>query len=264
MLYVRHSQAIGIFCIILARLQISRFYFFIIGGFNLKHLYIDESGSMTVKHSNSNGFFVFAILDVIDQKKLRRVFKRYISRNIEELRKYDKDNKMFRENKFYELKGQCLPPHLKIDFANYLAKSNLFKVFIGRIDNKSLKDDKLYQNTARAFNYVLKCVLTYLRHVNKLPYDDYIVQIDERNTKTFSINSLEDYLFLELVIEEKLVNDISVQYFRSEDNSYIQIADFFANLYFSSLHNKKMYKGLMNKLKTTGYLIDDFVFPIVK
>jgi len=41
---------------------------------------------MTVKHSSSIGFFAYAILDVIDQKKLRRVFKRYISREIEELR----------------------------------------------------------------------------------------------------------------------------------------------------------------------------------
>lgn len=228
----------------------------------MKHLYIDESGSMTVEHSSSNGFFVFSILDVLDRKKLKRVLKRYISKNIEELKKYDKDNKMFRESKFFELKGQCLPPHLKIDLAIYLAKNNLFKVFIGRIDNRLLKDDKLYENTARAFNYVLKCVLTYLIHCNKLPYDDYIVQIDERNTKTFSINSLDDYLFLDLVIDKELVNDITVQYFRSEDNFYIQVADFFANLYFSYLHNPDKYKDTINMLIKSGYLIDDFVFPL--
>ena len=228
----------------------------------MNYLYIDESGSMTTKHSDTNGYFVVAILVVHDRKKLKKVFKRYISKKMNRLKELDRDGKMFDEDKFRELKGSALSINFKKDFADYLSENNLFKVLFVTIDNNALKDGKLYESTARAFNYVLKCALTYYIHQEILPSGDYNIQIDERNTKTYSINALEDYLWLDLVIDKELMNNVKIEYFHSEDNICIQIADFFANLTFSSLHNNPGYKETIISLRNSGYLVDNFVFPI--
>ena len=73
-----------------------------------KHLYIDESGSMT-KYSNKYKHFVTCIIVPINRDKLRRVFKRYISKNINKLKDIDTQNKMFdRNGNFLEIKGSQL------------------------------------------------------------------------------------------------------------------------------------------------------------
>jgi hypothetical protein len=228
----------------------------------MNYLFLDESGSMTVEHSDTNGFFVIAIVNVYDRKKLKRAFKRFISKKKSELKSMDKDNKMFNGENFIELKGSSLIPAFKIEFAEYLMKNNLFQVLYIRVDNSRLIDGKLYECKARAFNYILKCALTFYGHQNKIKNDKCLLQIDERNTKTYSINSLEEYLWLDLVIEKQIYQDIEVSYFHSEDNIGIQVADFFSNLYFSYLHNPVYYKNIIDKLRSNDIILDNFIFPI--
>jgi len=218
---------------------------------------------MTKLHSSSNGFFVISILEVTDIKKLKKVFKRFISKKLSSLQAIDTEHKMFDlNNHFIELKGSSLTKSMKIEFVEYLLKSKLFRVYIVKNDNNKLADGKIYENTARAFNYFLKLALTYYIHQGYLPKDEYLLQIDERNTKPNALYSLEDYLNIELCIADCLVESCEIRYFHSHMNTLIQIADFFSNLYYSYLHQTSSYQQIISKLRNENILIDSFIFPI--
>ena len=97
--------------------------------------------------------------------------------------------------------------------------------------------------------------------MNNYPSDEYLLQIDERNVKTDARRSLEDYLSIELCLKQNLYKKIQVSYFDSCDNSLVQLSDFFANLYFSYLVGSQKYRKVIQNLKETKILRDDFVFP---
>ena len=117
------------------------------------NFYIDESGSMNNTNTINNPVFVIGIVVPKKPEKLRRVFRRFISSNIDELRELDnakrkKDSegnylergKMFDENgKFMELKGVCLTRDFKMKFIEYFCKNNLFEVYYVKIDNAKIK-----------------------------------------------------------------------------------------------------------------------------
>ena len=228
----------------------------------MNYIFVDESGSMTTEHASKRCFFVCAMVYVKNKKKLIQVFKRFISKKLEDLNNIDYDNKMFVSGKFFELKSNCLTPVLKQEMARYLCQNNLFEVYYYRIDNRRLKDGNMYKNTARAFNFMTTCALKYYIHQKQIPREDFTLHIDQRNTKPDAINSFEDYINIELTIKEKLVNEIKVQYFESNNNILIQVADFFSNLYFSFCHHPRRYKTLFDDLENTGYIHRDFVFPM--
>ena len=94
-----------------------------------------------------------------------------------------------------------------------------------------------------------------------LPYDDYLIDVDDRNLKHVSINSLEDYLNIELKLKKRMVRSINVAYYDSKDNLMVQVSDFFSNLYFSYLKNESLYVDLMNKLKEENYIKDINYYP---
>lgn len=120
----------------------------------MENLYIDESGSMTCEYCDKIPYFVIAIIRVKNKDKLKRVYKRFISKNIERLRELDTTNKMFTNNTFIELKGSCFDYQMKNKFIEYFCKNNYFEIFYIRIENKRITT--LYKNTARAFNYVFE------------------------------------------------------------------------------------------------------------
>ena len=68
-----------------------------------------------------------------------------------------------------------------------------------------------------------------------MPDDTYCIQLDERNERTGSRLFLGDYLNTEFQMEKVLSNDVMVTYFDSANNKIVQIADVFANLYYSRL-----------------------------
>ena len=71
----------------------------------MERLYIDESGTMTVKFCGTHPYFIIAIVRVRDAKKLKKAYKRFVSKNLSKLRAADKRGRMFRNGKFSELKG---------------------------------------------------------------------------------------------------------------------------------------------------------------
>ncbi|MGL5625598.1 DUF3800 domain-containing protein [Cetobacterium sp.] len=228
----------------------------------MEYIYIDESGSMNNKHITSFPYFVIAKVLVKDKKKLKTVFKRFISKNIKELKNLDLlHNKMFDSNgNFKELKGSCLTKEFKIKLTNYLCKNNLFEIFFIKIENKNVTD-KLYENTARAFNFVLGLSFSYYLKKGSLIKNDYVLQIDTRNVKNNASKSLEDYLNTKLSLEEDLIDSITVEYFDSEQNIIIQIADFFSNLYYSECLTNN-YTEIFDELRKNNYIHDSFIFPI--
>lgn len=225
----------------------------------MQHLYIDESGSMTNQYVNTWPYFVIAIVRADNPDRLRRLHKRFVVDHMEELKKVDYEGKMFRGESFRELKGSAFSPDLKRAFASYFCKDNALEVFYIILDNVKVSRN-LYDNTARAFNYVLKLALEFFIHKGVLSDDEYILQLDERNERTNAKHFLQNYLNTELRMEGVLSKDVRVQYFDSANNKIIQVADVLANLYYSQLRTKN-YTEEIAMMTENGCLKKVFTFP---
>lgn len=226
-----------------------------------QHIYIDESGSITKDFADEQPYFIIALVRVFDRDKLRRVFKRFISSNFKKLKTADKQQKMFDSvsGKFLELKGNCLTLDLKDKFLDYFSKSKLFEVYYIKLDNHYI--DKIFSsNKARCFNYLLKSAITYYIHHKYLPKDEYYFHIDERNIRTEAKYTLEDYLNTELLFNNILDQNIKVEYYDSCNSILIQIADVFANIFYSNLLNGN-YEGKIKELNKKKIIKQIFKFP---
>lgn len=229
----------------------------------MEFLYIDESGSMTSSYCKKHHHFVISIVRVIDKDKLKKIIKRFIRSNWNELKLKDKNGKMFNNEKFLELKGSSMCRELKTSFVDYLCKSKTFELFYIVLDNRKV-DPTLYKNTARAFNYMIKMALNYFITKKFIPQNmDILIQIDERNERTEAKLHLQEYLNTELQLANNITKEIKVEYFDSCSNSLIQLADFFANLVFSHLQTGE-YCNEINKLKDCEVLKKIFKFPLKK
>ena len=226
----------------------------------MTNIYIDESGSMTTQHVNVSPYFLIALIKPNNARKLKTAYKRFVTQNLEELKKADKNNKMFVNGKFKELKGSEFTSNLKIKFINYFCRNNALDIFYIVMDNNKI-DANFYENTARAFNYSVKIALSYFIKGKLLPNDEYSIQLDERNQRTKTKYFLEEYLNTELRLHEQIIDhNISVSYYDSCNNSLVQIADVFANILYSELRSGNYTKEL-NKIEKEGYLKKIFNFP---
>lgn len=224
-------------------------------------LSIDESGSMTVKHSKDFPFFVISIIKTIDTDKIKKKIKRYISKNMVKLRILPKSNKMFLNGKFHELKGAALDYVTRKEIAEMLMDEKLFEIYYIIVDNSNV-NEKLYDNTARAFNYLLG--LNILHNYKKGAFTDreLIINIDERNVRTDSKNGLEDYIAIKLGIENDFIDSVKTTYYDSSTNLMIQLADFYANLYYSFLFQPKNYESIIQEYRKKDIIKDVFLFPL--
>lgn len=225
------------------------------------NFYIDESGSMTTEYTQHNPYFIIALVKVNNIKKLNRVYKYFVKKYHDELILCPKADRMFKDEKFVELKGSAMTGELKKKFVEFFTLTpGLFEVFIIKVDNKAVEKD-FYKNTARAFNYLLKLAFQFLIHNKFIPENSVLsLQIDERNQSTESKSSLEDYLDTQLRLEEHIIDDIKVSYFDSANNPLVQIADVFANLEFTQLFNPE-FKEEFEKIQKNGFLKYIFKFP---
>lgn len=226
----------------------------------MQYLYIDESGSMTNKHSAVWPYFVIAIVRTSDNKRLHRLHKRFVKDHLNELTRIDSEGKIFKDGKFHELKGSVFTSALKRTFAGYFGQQGTLEIFYIVLNNRNISNS-LYSNKARAFNYVLKLALEYFIKHHYLPDDDYIIQLDERNERPDTKNFLQNYLNTELRMENILSHDVHVQYFDSALNRNVQIADIFANLYYSHLLTGA-YGAEIKALQDNGSIKPIFTFPL--
>ena len=225
------------------------------------NMYIYESGSIHPTSNNLNRFFIIGIVIPKDSQKLKRIYKIFIRKNIDELRKLDKEGKMFNSNgHFLELKGSSMNKPMKLNFINFFCQNNLFEIRYIILDNNQL-EEKFIKNKARTFNYLLKIFL--INSIKKKYIEDkqIFLQIDERNVKTDAKYSLEDYLNQELLLNDNLIENIQVKYFDSSQNCFIQIADVFSNIMYSNLITKGSYKKELQQLQQNKYILPPFIFP---
>ena len=235
------------------------------------NIYIDESGSIN-NHSPNNKYFVIALIHVTNKNALKKAYKRFVSSNFRRLQELDQDKlhpesgillkeggKMFSNGNFHELKGSQFDKEMKQKFVDFFSRKQTFEIYLIKISNAKLTND-FCQNTARVFNYCLKLALEFFIRKKYLPNEDCSLQLDERNEKTETKYFLENYLNTELSMNGTTTGKFDVSYFDSANNSYIQIADVFANLYFSHLQTGG-YEDEIKKLNDCGILKFVFEFP---
>lgn len=238
------------------------------------NIYIDESGSINNKLTPNNDF-VISLLCVKDKNKLNRAYKRFVGSNVDTLRKLDVDKidpvdgrilrqggKMFSNGRFKELKGNQFDPETKRKFVDYFMKGAYFDLFYIRLYNHRLTD-VFCSNTSRGFNFLIKNSLEYYLRKGMIPCEDLLLQLDERNERTGTRHFLEEYLNTELITPSDIHFDIQVAYFDSSDNKFIQIADVFANLFYSHLMSGA-YQEEINKMRQAGVLKHIYEFPLVR
>lgn len=235
-------------------------------------IYIDESGSIN-NHISGNEYFIISLVRVVDKDSIKKSYKRFVSSNFDRLLMLDCDKvkpstgqvikeggKMFCKGNFRELKGSQLDKKMKQKFVDFFVQKHSFELYYIIIDNKKLTD-RFCENTARVFNYTLRLGLEYFISTGYLQSEDCILQLDERNEKTESKYFLENYLNTELSMNGTTGGKFAVQYFDSANNNIIQIADVFANLYYSHMKTGG-YKEYIQKLKDAKILKCLFKFPV--
>ncbi len=236
------------------------------------NIYIDESGSINNKTLHQK-YFIISMVHVIEKEKLSRAYKRFVSSNLQSLRELDQDktdpitgkllkpgNKMFRHGRFDELKGSQFDRSMKLRFMEFFSRERYFDLYYIKINNERLSDS-FCKNTARVFNYTLRLAVEYYITNGYLPNENCHLQLDERNERTESTYFLANYLNTELTLSGKVSGDFAVTYFDSSNNKYIQIADVFANLYYSQLLTDK-YTEAFELLKKKRMLKPIFEFPL--
>jgi uncharacterized protein YciU (UPF0263 family) len=223
-------------------------------------LYFDESGTLTQRYCETNPYFIIAMVRPLDKDKLKRAYKRFIQENLDKLKRLDNgENKMFKDGKFVELKGSQFNREMRQEFVKYFARNNYFQLYYILVDNSLIKPH-FCDNTARAFNYIIKLSLKFYFNKGLLPDEDYNLQFDERNEKTETKHFLENYLRTEFLLDQTLTHEIHVQYFDSADNMLVQVADVFANILYAHKRTNA-YLREINYLYQNGYLKYVFRFP---
>lgn len=222
------------------------------------NIYIDESGSINNTFTENRDFIITLVVPT-DKKQLERTYKRFVSNNHDNLKKLDKNNKMFFNDKFNELKGSQFDKPMKQKFVQFFAKKKHFEIYYIRIINCKLSDD-FCKNTARVFNYVIRLALQYFIKNDFLKQDDFCLQLDERNEKTETKYFLENYLNTELSLGGTTKGKFTVNYFDSSNNKFIQVADVFSNLLYSQLLTGA-YDDEIKLLKDKDILKFIFIFP---
>lgn len=235
------------------------------------NIYVDESGSINNQLKNHDKFVV-CLLKVNDIKNVKRLYKRFVSKNIKRLEELDKEKvdpkdgsviksggRMFRNGKFNELKGSQFDKSMKIDFLKFFLENPHFELFYVVMDNEKLSD-AFCKNKARAFNYAIRLSMGFFIKRELLDDEDCFMQLDERNERTDAKYFLENYLNTELSLEDGLNCHINVRYFDSSSNKLIQLADVFSNIMYSNLKTGA-YQNEIQAMNDSGVIKYIFQFP---
>ena len=224
------------------------------------NVYIDESGSVHSTNILLNRYFIIGMVMPDNTEKLLKSYKLFVRKNFDELKKIDKEHKMFDKNGFFkELKGACFNRKMKEKFLDFFCKENTFKVGYIILDNNKLQT-KFISNKARTFNYLLKLFFANSLQWKNIKTKNLFLNIDERNVKTDSKFSLEDYLNQELVLNLDLLENVYARYYDSSQNKLIQVADVFSNIMYSNIMTHGVYQKKINELMQKGYILPLFKF----
>lgn len=196
-------------------------------------IYVDESGS--INNRGKDGTLFSISLCFISQKnmvKMKNWFKREIKNLKSELR----------IKNTVELK------------AHYLIKNGKKKILwnlINRIREKYVTDYSAYilneninfkwlKNKNVTYNFMIKSALERIFEINQeINHQDSInIIIDNREIKTGSFNSLNEYLFTTFVLERQIISNVKCQFSDSKNHWGIQMADFISWANYDEARNK--------------------------
>ena len=212
--------------------------------------YIDESGVMDTKHIGKGlRYFVICLVRIIDKNVIKRTYKSIFKQHKSEDIKWEMHGCKFRKGEKWRIVDQFIKP-------------GALEVYYILVDNSKIIEEDLYINKALAFNYLLDRNFLALLKSNKINKGEYELYIDNRNVAVKSYHSLEDYLTISLKIQNKLIDNIKVEYCDSKEQIGVQIADIFSNVFFSYLMNPKGYIQLIKKLEKNKIIKSLFRFPL--
>ncbi len=224
------------------------------------HLFIDESGSLTKKNlqHNINQKFIICIVKANEQKKLKKAYKEFINEEKNNLRGAS-SNAMFKDSEFFELKGSAMSIEMQRKFIKKMCACNSFELFYLVVDNKAMPSH-FFNKTSRIFNYAIKEAMIYMSKEKFLERGHIFLQIDDRNVKRETRDTLEEYLNTEVAMLLNLQDKFDVEYFKSHNNSFVQIADVFSNIMYKQQKNR-YYSKEFKMMIEQGILKSIYCFP---
>jgi len=214
--------------------------------------FIDESGSIPKDYNGDPKlkYFVISFVHIDDTRKLKSVYKR----SIRNLKKHYPDffNALPNPN---ECKASEMLPFMKDYIISNLVKINDFKICYMVVNNEDL-EDRFRKNSSRSFNYLVKlmienCVLS------KSEKEDLKLILDNRNVKLKGLNELQGYLFNNFVLDDNIIQAVSVDYVDSQHHTTIQIADLIANVVFQKFKYQHYDSPNINELKTQNLILPE-------
>ena len=119
----------------------------------MEYLYIDESGSLTSEFAFIHPNFVMCVVRVKDITNLRKLLKRFIYENYQEIKEIDENNKIFNHGNFVEIKGSSLNSKLKKRLAHFLCNGNILEIYYIHVFNEEVKQH-FYDDPTLIYNYV--------------------------------------------------------------------------------------------------------------
>lgn len=187
-------------------------------------IYIDESGSMGLEINRPYFIICALILENSQMKPIKNVVKR-ISEEI------------FYKRELKELHANDMSFEEKVMAFNYIKELDFYISYL--IINKDNINQHFFQNKDIYFNYMIYLLLEKL--FKKPDILHIYITIDNRNLKVTSVDSLQDYLNIELIKNDSYDKNIHVKYDDSENNRYLQIVDILANTVFAKYNFNKTY-----------------------
>lgn len=220
------------------------------------YVYLDESGSIH-KNSKTKYFAVGGYFTFLEYKnKITSLYKK-INKEI----KLSKAVSLMTELKSYHLSEQE-----KMNIFHRMQEiTNGTEPFYGcvKIFDKSLmRKDVIESNIF--FNYAVKlmfkdCILPLIKNIEE--NIEFIIAIDNRNTRVGDLNNLEVYLKTEFCLENY---DFKITYYDSASNYGIQFADLIVNTFYNSYKDKSIVKKVLPILKKNNFRVSIFPGCIVK
>lgn len=197
-------------------------------------LFIDESGSITRSKSWKRRYFVIAIVESNQPLHVKRIFRKA---KVKFLKTHSSKNYAGLDY-HKEIKGSEMPSKMKAFIFNELKNKTDVKLHYVIIDNHYLNDN-FFNNVELCFNFIL---CNYLKNLLKLNrHNRLAIKLDERNCSMKRLYSLQDYLKIDLMFQNKLIKYFGgCKYVDSTQSDLVQVADMVANtVYRSCKHDSK-------------------------
>ncbi|HER6498711.1 TPA: DUF3800 domain-containing protein, partial [Streptococcus pyogenes] len=187
-------------------------------------LYVDESGTITESKRPHLRFFIICLVECNNHNKAIREFRKA-------KKDYIKSNPYCGFSIKDEIKGSEMPYGMKKLIFERLRDRTDIVFHYKIIDNHNLHQS-LKKSPSISFNYFIGLTLKKIFNESEIQHDSLYMLIDERNQSVESLNSLEEYLKIELCIKNNHTQDVIVKYKDSQTKDLIQISDIFVNTVF--------------------------------